>query len=59
LDYLLEKDIAPSKILALTFTTKPPEMKERIEILLGGDRAKLSRMGTFHSMFARIPEERS
>ncbi len=53
--YLLEKDIAPSKILALTFTNKAArEMKERIEILLGGDRAKYLWMGTFHSMFARI-----
>lgn len=58
--YLLEKDIAPSKILALTFTNKAArEMKERISLLLGGDRAKYLWMGTFHSMFARILRKES
>lgn len=52
--YLIENGIAPSEILALTFTNKAAnEMKERLERLL--DRP-VSRMwiGTFHSMCLRI-----
>jgi DNA helicase II / ATP-dependent DNA helicase PcrA len=58
--YLLEKDIPPSKILALTFTNKAArEMKNRISLLLGGDRARYLWMGTFHSIFARILRKES
>ncbi len=53
--HLLEEEVAPSSILALTFTNKAArEMKERINQLLGDDVARYLWMGTFHSMFARI-----
>ncbi len=53
--YLLEHDVAPWNILALTFTNKAArEMKERIGHLVGQDSALRLQMGTFHSVFARI-----
>ena len=53
--YLLERDMAPWNILALTFTNKAArEMKERIGRLVGQERAMFLQMGTFHSVFARI-----
>ncbi len=53
--YLLEHDVAPWNILALTFTNKAArEMKERIGRLVGQDSALRLQMGTFHSVFARI-----
>ena len=53
--YLLEKGVHPWRILALTFTNKAAkEMKERIAHLVGEDLASKLRMGTFHSVFARI-----
>ena len=53
--YLLERDMAPWNILALTFTNKAArEMKERIGRLVGQERAQRLHMGTFHSVFARI-----
>ncbi|MBN1950634.1 MAG: UvrD-helicase domain-containing protein [Bacteroidales bacterium] len=53
--HLLEKGVAPSSILALTFTNKAAkEMKERIGTLLGSDQTRYLWMGTFHSIFARI-----
>jgi DNA helicase II / ATP-dependent DNA helicase PcrA len=58
--FLMEKGMAPSSILALTFTNKAArEMTERISTLLGGDRAKYLWMGTFHSLFARILRKES
>ena len=53
--YLLEQDLAPWNILALTFTNKAArEMKERIATIVGENRARYLWMGTFHSVFARI-----
>ena len=55
--YMLSQGVAPSSILALTFTNKAArEMRERIEKLVGRD-ARYIRMGTFHSVFARILRE--
>lgn len=52
--YLLEHQVAPWQILALTFTNKAArEMKERIASLVGSD-ARMLWMGTFHSIFSRI-----
>lgn len=52
--YLISLGIAPSSILALTFTNKAAsEMKERVRNLVGR-RADSIFMGTFHSIFARI-----
>ncbi len=52
--HLMEKEIDPFNILALTFTNKAAaEMKERI-ITLVGAKARFIWMGTFHSIFAKI-----
>ncbi|MBE2188081.1 MAG: UvrD-helicase domain-containing protein [Candidatus Kapabacteria bacterium] len=53
--YLLEHDVSPDKILALTFTNKAAkEMKERISSLVAPHLAERVWAGTFHSIFARI-----
>jgi DNA helicase-2/ATP-dependent DNA helicase PcrA len=53
--YLLEQELKPWQILALTFTNKAArEMKERIGRLVGEERARYLQMGTFHSVFSRI-----
>lgn len=53
--YLLEQGMYPQSILALTFTNKAArEMKERISMLVGGQKARYLWMGTFHSVFSRI-----
>ena len=55
--YMLSKGISPRSILALTFTNKAArEMRERIERMVG-PQARYIRMGTFHSVFARILRE--
>ena len=55
--YMLANGVAPSSILALTFTNKAArEMRERIETLVGHN-ARFIRMGTFHSVFSRILRE--
>ena len=49
---IIESGIEPSSIMALTFTNKAArEMKERVAAIVGRDKARL---GTFHSIFARI-----
>jgi DNA helicase-2/ATP-dependent DNA helicase PcrA len=53
--YLLKKGMAPSSILALTFTNKAArEMKERVAGMVGEKTARYLWMGTFHSVFSRI-----
>lgn len=53
--YLLKKGLAPSSILALTFTNKAArEMKKRIAEMVGERTARYLWMGTFHSVFSRI-----
>lgn len=53
--YLLKKGLAPSSILALTFTNKAArEMKTRIGMMVGEKTARYLWMGTFHSVFSRI-----
>src|SRR5438874_10257772 len=52
---LVEHDVRPWQILALTFTNKAArEMKERIGQLVRPELAYDLWMGTFHSIFARI-----
>ncbi len=52
--YLLSQGVAPSSILALTFTNKAArEMKERIGHV-AGPKASQVWAGTFHSLFSRI-----
>lgn len=55
--YMLAEGVDPRSILALTFTNKAArEMRERIELLVGA-KARFIRMGTFHSVFARLLRE--
>jgi len=52
--HLIEQQVPPWEILALTFTNKAArEMQERIESVVG-PRANRVWAGTFHSLFARI-----
>lgn len=53
--YMIEKEIDPFNVLALTFTNKAArEMTERIGSIIGGQEAKNITMGTFHSVFSKI-----
>ncbi|MDL2256763.1 UvrD-helicase domain-containing protein [Bacteroidales bacterium OttesenSCG-928-I14] len=53
--YLLQNNISPYNILALTFTNKAArEMKSRIGSVVGEDISRRLWMGTFHSIFSRI-----
>ncbi|MDR2804889.1 MAG: exodeoxyribonuclease V subunit gamma [Dysgonamonadaceae bacterium] len=53
--WLLQNQVAPNRILALTFTNKAArEMKARIARIVGDDIARRLWMGTFHSIFSRI-----
>ena len=56
--YMLASGVDPSRILALTFTKKAAtEMKERIELMVGGRAARRVVMGTFHAIFVRFLRE--
>lgn len=54
--YLIaEKGVQPWNILAVTFTNKAARnMKERMDVLLGGQVEHSPTMGTFHSICSRI-----
>jgi DNA helicase-2/ATP-dependent DNA helicase PcrA len=55
--FLLWKGVAPSSILAVTFTNKAAgEMKERLA-QLAGEQAKQITVGTFHSFCLRLLKE--
>ncbi len=53
--YMIENGVSPLSILALTFTNKAAaQMRERIADMMPDGRSRFIRMGTFHSIFARI-----
>lgn len=52
---VVEKDVYPSKILAITFTNKAAkEMRNRIDGILGNGTGNSMWVSTFHSMCVRI-----
>ena len=52
---VLERDVPPGRIMAVTFTNKAArEMRERLERQLGVSRAAELTLGTFHATCARI-----
>ncbi len=56
--YMIEQGVKPYNILALTFTNKAAEqMRDRIAQMMPDGSSRYIRMGTFHSVFARILRE--
>jgi DNA helicase-2/ATP-dependent DNA helicase PcrA len=52
---VLDRDVAPWRIMAVTFTNKAArEMRDRLDGLLGPDRGRALTLGTFHATCARI-----
>lgn len=55
LAHLIECGYAPEKLMALTFTNKAAqEMQQRVAQMVSAHAASKMRVGTFHSVFARI-----
>ncbi len=55
---ILAGGVDPSRVLALTFTKKAAgEMKERIAMMVGSQKARRVVMGTFHAVFVRFLRE--
>ncbi len=56
--HMIETGIAPSSIVALSFTNKAAgEMRERLSALIGKSTAKEVVLGTFHSVGAQMMRE--
>lgn len=56
--HLIEKGIAPSSILAVTFTNKAAgEMRDRVRALLAGSKGGHPLISTFHSLGVRLLRE--
>ena len=51
---IMERDVQPYRIMAVTFTNKAArEMKERVQYLIGNDASYVT-LGTFHAICMRI-----